>query len=153
NRLKIGIKAILFAQRQVVDFAAVVLRVRAGDGVAGDGHERNVAGVNEAGRQHGQGGLGADGVIDLRLRIEGNAKDLLHEAGGRLFEGSDTIVGIAPVFQLVDLALADFTDQGIGHVVVFADAKVEQGPLGMGGQYSPLGAFDLLELVNLRALA
>src|SRR5262245_690814 len=34
NRSEVGVKAVLGAQRQLVNFAAVVARVRAGDGIA-----------------------------------------------------------------------------------------------------------------------
>ena len=74
--VEIGKEAVLLAERQVVDLAAVVFGVRAGDGIAGHGHERDVAGIDEAGRQHGQGGLGADGVVDFRHRVESDAEDL-----------------------------------------------------------------------------
>ena len=53
-------------------------------------------------------------------------------AGGGLLEGCDAVVGVAAVFELVDLALEHLADQRIGHVVVFADAEVEQSALGMG---------------------
>ena len=105
------------------------------------------------GRQHGQGRLGADGVVDLRDRVERDAEDLLHEAGGGFLEGGDAVVGVAAVFELVDLALERLAHQRIGHVVVLADAEVEQPALGMGGQGGPLGPLDLLELVDLGALA
>ena len=74
---QIGIEAVLLAQRQIVDFAAVVGGVRAGDGIAGHGHQRDVAGIDEHGRQHGQGRLGADGVVDLRGRVERDAEDFV----------------------------------------------------------------------------
>ena len=148
-----GKKPLLLEQRQIVDLAAVIFGVRAGDGVAGHGHEGDVAGIDEAGRQHGQGGLGADGVVDFGFGIERDAEDLLHEIGGRFLEGGDAVVGVAAIFEPVDLALAGLADERIGHVVVFADAEIEQGAFGMGGQDGPLGPFDLLELVNFGALA
>src|SRR5262249_5299410 len=96
---------------------------------------------------------GADGVVDLRGRVEADAKDLLHEAGGGLLEGGDAVVGVAPVVELVHLALENVADDGVGHVVVLADAEVEEAALGVGGQGGALGALDLPELVDLRALA
>ena len=77
----------------------------------------------------------------------------LHEAGGGFLEGGDAVVGVAAVFELVDLALERVAHQRIGHVVVFADAEVEQLAFGMGGQGGALGPLDLLELVDLGALA
>ena len=74
-RGQVGIEAVLLQQRQLVDLAAVIARVRAGDGIAGHGHQRDVAGIDEHGRQHRQGRLGADGVIDLRDRVERDAED------------------------------------------------------------------------------
>ena len=49
--------------------------------------------------------------------------------------------------------LSDLADERVGHVVVLADAEVEQRALGVGGQGGALGALDLLELVDLGALA
>ena len=48
DAVEVGKEAVLLQQRQLVDLAAVVLRVRAGDRVAGHGHQRDVAGVDEA---------------------------------------------------------------------------------------------------------
>ena len=82
-----------------------------------------------------------------------DAEDLLHEAGGGLLEGGDAVVGVAAVFDLVRLALEHVAHQRIGHVVVFADAEVEQPAFRVGGQGGALGPLDLLELVDLVALA
>ena len=92
-------------------------------------------------------------MVDLGDRVERDAEDLLHEAGGGFLEGGDAVVGVAAVLELVDLALERVADERVGHVVVLADAEVEQLPLGMGGQGGPLGPLDLLELVDLGALA
>src|SRR5262249_522822 len=103
--------------------------------------------------QHGQSGLGADRVVDFRLRVESDAEGLFHEVGCRFFEGEDAVVGVAAVFQLVDLAFGDLAHQGVGHVVVFPDAEVEERPLRMGGQEGRFGWFDLPELVDFGAQA
>ncbi len=92
-------------------------------------------------------------MIDLGLGVQADAEDLFHEAGGRLLEGGNAVVGVAAVFKLVDLALGCLADEGIGHVVVFADAEIQELPLWVGGQHRALGPLDLLELVNLAALA
>ncbi len=86
-------------------------------------------------------------------RIELDAELALHEAGRRLLEGRDAVVGVAAVFRLVDLVGHDAADVGGGHLVVLADAEVDQFPLGMIGQGLPLGPLDLLELVDLGAFA
>ena len=49
--------------------------------------------------------------------------------------------------------MSDLAHERIGHVVVLADAEVEQPAFGMGGQGGALGALDLLELVDFAALA
>src|SRR5262249_49414334 len=73
--------------------------------------------------------------------------------GRGFLEGGDAVVGVTPVFEFVDLALARLPDQRIGHVVVLADAEVEQGSLRVLGEDGPLGPLDLLELVDFGALA
>ena len=133
--------------------AAVILRVRAGHGIAGRGHQRHVAGVDEHRRQHRQGRLRADAVVDFRDRIEPHFELPLHEPGRRLLEGGDAVVGVAAVLGLVDLLGHDAADRLGGHLVVLADAEVEQTPLGVLGQGLPLGPLDLLELVDFRAFA
>ena len=40
-----------------------------------------------------------------------------------------------------------------GHLVVLADAEVQQLPLGVFGQGLPLGPLDLLELIDFGAFA
>src|SRR5262245_41437036 len=103
---QVGVKAVLFAQRQPVDFPSIVLRVRAGDRIAGYRHEGYIARVDEDGRKHGQGRLGADRVIDFCNGVEGNAENPRHELGGGVLERLDTVVRVAPVFELIDPALS-----------------------------------------------
>ena len=76
-----------------------------------------------------------------------------HEPRGRLLERRDAVVGVAAVLRLVDLLGHDAADRGVGHLVVLADAEIEQLPLGMLGQGLPLGPLDLLELVDFGAFA
>ena len=68
-------------------------------------------------------------------------------------ERGNTVVGVATILQPVDFPLSDLADERIGHVIVFADAEIEQFPLGMGGQHRTLGPFDFLELINLGSFA
>ena len=53
---------------------------------------------------------------------------------------------------MISSAITWRTDSG-GHLVVLADAEIDQRPLGMLGQRLPLGPLDLLELVDLGAFA
>jgi PAS domain-containing protein len=48
NRIQVRQKAVALQQRQLMDKAAVILRVRAKDGVARRGHQHVIAGVNQA---------------------------------------------------------------------------------------------------------
>src|SRR5262249_53958749 len=76
-----------------------------------------------------------------------------HEARGGVLERLDAVVGVAAVLGLADL-LGHHAPDAVGrHAVVLADAEVEERTLGMLGQRAPLRALDLLELVDLRALA
>ena len=70
DAVEIGEEIVFGGEREFVDDAAVVAGVGAGDGIAGDGHQRDVARVDEAGGEHREGGLRADAVADFGRRIE-----------------------------------------------------------------------------------
>ena len=85
--------------------------------------------------------------------IELDAEIALHEPRGRLFIGRDAVVGVAAVLRPIDLA-GHHRAHALGrHLVVLADAEVDQLPLGMLGQGLALGPLDLLELIDRGALA
>ena len=86
-------------------------------------------------------------------RVELHAELSEHELGGRVLVVLDAVVGVAAVLDLVGLASQRLADDGGGHVVVLADPEVEQLAVRMVGQGFPLGALDLLELVDLGPLA
>ncbi len=153
NRAKLWIEAALFAQRQPINLASVVLSVRPGNRIAGHRHERHVSRINKSSRQHGQGRLGSDRMVDFLGRVERDAENLLHEDGCGLLERLNTVVGVAPVLQLIDLELECVAHERVGHVIVFADAEVEEPSFGVGLERCTLGAFDFLKLVDLRAFA
>ena len=140
-------------QRQLVNVAAEVPRPGARHRVAGHGHERHVAGVDERGRQHGVDGLGADAVAHLRHRVEGDAELPQHERRRRFLERGDAVVGVPAVLDPVDLDFHPLPHRLGRPVVVFADAEVEQRHVGPVGDGLPLGPLDLLELVDVGALA
>src|SRR5262249_4166082 len=63
------------------------------------------------------------------------------------------VVGVPPVLGLADL-LGQRAADGLGrHAVVLADAEVEQRTLRVRRQRLALRTLDLLELVDIRALA
>ena len=105
------------------------------------------------GRQHGERVFRADAGDDFGRRIECDAELALHEAGDRFAEGGDAVVGVATVFGLVDLLGHAAADDLGGHLVVLADAEVEQLAVGMVGERFALGALDFLELVDGGAFA
>jgi hypothetical protein len=92
-------------------------------------------------------------MVNLRRGIQADVEDFLHEVGGGFLERRDAVVCIAAIFHLIHFALQDLSDERVSHVVIFADAEVQQAALGMGGQGGSLGALDLLEFVDLGALA
>ena len=98
-----GRKSFSAISGSAMDRAAVILRVRAGHRIARHGHQRDVARIDERGRQHGQRGFRADAVIDFRGRIEPHAEIALHEPRDRFLIGGDAVVGVAAVFGPVDL--------------------------------------------------
>src|SRR5207344_124406 len=67
--------------------------------------------------------------------------------------GGDAIVGIPAVLRLADLLRHGPAHVLRRHAVVLADPEVEQQAIGMIGERLTLGALDLLELVDLGALA
>ena len=90
---------------------------------------------------------------DFRHRIERDAELALHELGDGILVCLNAVVGIAAIFELVDFALKRFAYNGRGHVVVFADAEIQELAFRMSSQCRPFGSFDLLELVDLGAFA
>ena len=153
DAFEIGQKIVLGGEREFVDDAAVERGVRAEDRVARHGHERDVAGIDEDGRQHREGVFGADAGDDFGRRIERDVVLALHEAGGRLAEGGDAVVGVAAVLGLVDFLGHAAADDLGGHFVVFADAEIEELAVGKIGERFALGALDLFELVDRGAFA
>ncbi len=131
DAVEIGEEVVLGREWELVHDAAVVAGVCAGDGVAGDGHQRDVARIDEAGWQHSEGIFGADARADFGRRVEVDAVFALHEAGRRFAEGGNAVVGVAAVFGFVDFLAHAAADDFGGHRVVFADAEVEQLPFGM----------------------
>src|SRR5262249_57502513 len=109
----------------------------AGDGVAGDGHEGDVAGVDEAGREHGVGRLRPDAVTDLRYRVEGDTELPFHERGGRLLVRGDAVVRLAAVLDPVPLPRDLRPHRRRGHLVVFADAGIEEVDVRPVGEPPP----------------
>ena len=92
-------------------------------------------------------------MVDLGGRVERDAELALHEAGDRFLERGRAVVGVAAVLGLVDFLGHAAADDLGGHLVVLADAEVEQLALGMVGQRLALGPLDLLELVDGGAFA
>ena len=123
--------------------------MRAGHRITGNGHERDVAGIDETGRQHGQGGLGANAVIHFAGRVQFHAEHAVHEMSHRLFEFQDPIVRVTAVLRLADL-LGHPSANVLGcHCIILADPEIEQLTIGKIGQGLSLGALDLLELVDV----
>ena len=76
-----------------------------------------------------------------------------HELGGGVLVVGDAVVGVPAVLDLVGFAGEGVAHRHVGHVVVLADAEVEEFAFGVFGEGFALGALDLLELVDLGALA
>ncbi len=106
--------------------ATVILGMRTGHGIARHGHHGDVAGVDKTCRQHGQGRLAADAVIDLGIGVQRHAKLTVHEPRDGLFEISNPIIRITAVLGSIDLASHALADDLICHAVVFPDAEVDQ---------------------------
>ena len=136
-------------QRQFVHRSAIIACVRASHGISGHGHQRDVAGIDETGRQHGQGGLGADAVIHFARRVQVHAEAATHEVSDRLFELEYPVVRVTAVLRLADL-LGHPSANVLGcHGIILADPEIEQLTIGKIGQDLSLGALDLLELVDV----
>ncbi len=92
-------------------------------------------------------------MIHFGGRIDLDAKAAFHQPRRGLFEFGHAIVGVAAIDRLIDLARHHGTDRLGGHLVVLADAEVNQFALGMLGHGLALGPLDLLEFINLGSLA
>lgn len=147
--IEVGKVVVLFGKWEVVDLAAVVAGMGTEDGIAGGGHEGDVAGVDEGGRQDGKGGLGADGVDDVGVGVNvGDAADVFEEASSSVFEDVVAVVGVTTVFGLEGLGVKD-VDGFAGCVGVWlADAKIDEGNVGVSGSCGGFGAFDFFEFVD-----
>ena len=73
--------------------------------------------------------------------------------GNGFAEGGDAVVGVAAVFGFVDLLGHAAADGLGGHGVVFADAEIEELPLGVVGERFTFGALDFFKLVDGGAFA
>ena len=152
--LEVREEVVLREERDGDDGAAEVAGVGREDGVAGGRREDRVAGVDEAVGEHREGGLGADGVVDLGRRVEVcHAEEARHVGGGGFLEGGDAVVGVAAVFGVVDGFLQGLADGARRHLVGLADAEVQHLTLGMRLAGGTLGALDLLEFVDGGVLA
>src|SRR5690606_2894318 len=151
--IKVRVEIVLGQQRKAVDRAPIVTRMRASYRITWHSHQRYIAGVNETGRQHGQRGLRADAVVDLLVRVQLHLELSLHEPRYRFLKGGDTVVGIATVFRTVDFFGHARPNSRRRHFVVFADAKVQQRPVGILGKSLSLGPLDLLKLIDFGSLA
>jgi hypothetical protein len=92
-------------------------------------------------------------VVDLGGRIELDVELPGHEPRDRLLELGDPVVGITPVLRPADFRDHCLANRARSHLVVFPNAEIDQRSCRVLGQGLPLGPLDLLELVDLRALA
>jgi hypothetical protein len=92
-------------------------------------------------------------VADFRHRVELDAELPLHELGGRVPVLLDAVVGVAAVLDAIGGRLQRLADDRVRHIVVLADAEIEELAFGVFGQRLPLRPLDLLELVDLGPLA
>ena len=114
-------------------FAAVVFRMRSRHRIARHGHQRDVARVDEA------AGNMARAVFEPMqwfTSVAGSIstpKRRFIEPRRGLFELGHTVVGITTIDRLIDLARHHGADRFGGHLVILANAEVDQLPLGMLG--------------------
>lgn len=87
-------------------------------------------------------------MVHLGRRINLDIKEPLHEARDRFLKFGRSVIRIASVLGFVNLLGHDGPNRLVGHLVILADPKVNQLPLGMLGQRFPLGSFDLFELID-----
>ena len=92
-------------------------------------------------------------MTDLGHRVESHVELAVHELGRRILVILNAVVSVAAVLGLIYFAFQGIADDGGRHVVVLANAEVEELSLRVLGEGFPLGSLDLLELVDLGALA
>ena len=81
--IQIGQELVLLQQGKIENLAAVILAVSSEDGVSGRGHQGDIAGIDEASREDGQRGLGADGVDDVGVPGRGRKRRRRFSSIGR----------------------------------------------------------------------
>ena len=97
-RVEVGQEAVLFGQRQVIRRAAREHRADRIDRVSGIGHERHIAGVDEAECGVGDAFLCADQRHNLGRRVERDLEALCHPACDALAQIRQTLgFGVAVV--------------------------------------------------------
>ena len=145
--------AVFLQQGQIDHFAAQILGPGAHNGVAGDGQQSDVAGVDEAAGEQGEGGFAADGVADFGIGIQFHAVKRLHVTGGGGLEVRAAVVGVDAVFPLFHFALHGIDDRGKRHVIRFAHAHIDQFHARIFRHGGTFGAFDLFKFVDLGIFA
>jgi len=65
-------------------------------------------------------------MINFAHRIKFDAKLTAHELRCGILKVLDAVVRIASIFNSVDFRFQDVSDADIGHIVVFADAKIQK---------------------------
>jgi hypothetical protein len=124
------------------------------DRVTGRGHQRHIAGVDEACGQKRQRGFGTDRVDDLLGGVfDVYAANLFHPPGGGILIQLGAVVGIPAIVGFQRGFVQGINAIGKRHRIRLTNAHVDQLRSGMSGQRRPLGAFDLFKFVDLGALA
>ena len=153
NRLQIGIKIVCGQERKLINRPAVVARMRSGDRIPRNGHERDVPRIDKSVGNHRQRGFRPDAMVDLRGRVEFHAETPLHESGGRLFIFQAAVIGVTAIFELFDFRSHHLPNRRIGPFVVFSDSKVEQMPVRKIGESLALRPFDFFKFINFRTFS
>ena len=87
-------------------------------------------------------------MIDFGDGIEVNIENFLHEPCSSFFVGSDAIICVASVFNFIDLSFQEVSNEGGSHVVIFANAEIEELAFWVGSKCCALSSFDFFELVD-----
>ncbi len=118
-------------ERHLTDVCTGEQRRIAVDGVRRRRHERRVAGLEHHPHEVGEAFLGADGLDDLRLGVEGHPEPPVVEVGGGLPQLRNAAAGRIPVVSRVADGLGQLVDRNVwrGQVGV-AEAQIDDVPAG-----------------------
>ena len=147
---QIGQITVFLKQRQFDHFAAEVFGPGSEYGIARNGNNGDVAGIDETRGQQCQSGFTADRMADFGFGIKFHAVKRFHVTRGGLFEFQHAVIGIDAVFPFCALFLQSLDNSGKCHIIRFAHTHVDELHAGIFRHRFAFCAFDLFKFIDFR---